>query len=222
MSNKKPLAYLPIADNLTANFFRKQGFEVSSDEYDVWSADLIVFVGGEDVTPMYYGERPIPGTVFNLSRDLFEVKTWKMIDYAVPKIGICRGAQFLNVMNNGYMYQDVDKHTMNHNLFDVTDVKEEKPIKVTSTHHQMMVPGEGGQLLSYAKESTYRKYEGGRSVCSELTKDSEVIYYPDTRSLCVQYHPEYTYATPECVTHFWTQVSNTVGPFITSILSKEG
>lgn len=71
--------------------------------------DAIVFCGGEDVDPARYGEKPSPklGKV-NKRRDAWE---WAVLDAAVPHrkpiLGICRGAQLLNVYFGGTLWQDL-------------------------------------------------------------------------------------------------------------------
>ena len=71
--------------------------------------DAIVLCGGEDVDPARYGEKPSPklGKV-NKRRDAWE---WAVLDAAVPLgkpiLGICRGAQLLNVYFGGTLWQDL-------------------------------------------------------------------------------------------------------------------
>lgn len=77
------------------SMFLKQGWEISTNSEE---ADLLQFTGGEDVTPALYGEGKHPTTDNNPDRDAFESDVYHYyIDK--PKAGICRGGQFLNVMN---------------------------------------------------------------------------------------------------------------------------
>jgi gamma-glutamyl-gamma-aminobutyrate hydrolase PuuD len=55
-----------------------------------------------------------------------------------------------------------------------------REIMVTSTHHQMMIPEGRYDMLAWAFNRAFKE---------EL--EPEVVYYPDTRCLAVQYHPEY-------------------------------
>src|SRR5690554_3184603 len=74
-------------------------------------ADLVCFIGGEDVQPSLYGEHDHPSTHTNPARDEMEEKLFHYcLNEGIPMAGICRGAQFLNVMNGGKLYQDVDNH----------------------------------------------------------------------------------------------------------------
>jgi gamma-glutamyl-gamma-aminobutyrate hydrolase PuuD len=52
---------------------------------------LIVFTGGEDVTPSFYGENVGKHTFTNTMRDQNEFDIFHTIFYGTPKLGICRG-----------------------------------------------------------------------------------------------------------------------------------
>jgi len=73
--------------------------------------DGIVFAGGEDVDPALYGEQKKYQSVnVNRARDDFEQG---LLDHALrhrlPVLGICRGAQLINVKFGGTLYQDLAK-----------------------------------------------------------------------------------------------------------------
>lgn len=71
--------------------------------------DGLVLSGGEDVDPARYGERPSPalGSV-NRRRDEAEFCALEVaMERQVPVLGICRGAQVLNVALGGTLYQDI-------------------------------------------------------------------------------------------------------------------
>src|SRR5258708_5997364 len=63
--------------------------------------DLILFAGGTDVNPKLYGEKQGTWTGrSDFQRDAFEQTVFEMYPDN-PKLGICRGSQFVNVMNGG-------------------------------------------------------------------------------------------------------------------------
>lgn len=73
--------------------------------------DGVVFSGGDDVNPASYGEEQLwgCGDVCPL-RDDFEIKLLKVLVEKYPEkpvLGICRGAQVLNVAMGGTLYQDL-------------------------------------------------------------------------------------------------------------------
>ncbi len=73
--------------------------------------DGVLFSGGEDVDPSFYGEDQLwaCGDVLPL-RDEFELKLCRLLLEKHPEkpiLGICRGEQVLNVACGGTLYQDV-------------------------------------------------------------------------------------------------------------------
>lgn len=71
--------------------------------------DGVVFCGGEDVDPDFFGERKRYDNVHvNRARDEFE---FRLLDQAreqrLPILGICRGIQMINVKFGGTLYQDL-------------------------------------------------------------------------------------------------------------------
>ena len=71
--------------------------------------DGIVFSGGEDVDPGWYGEDILNETVYmdpvrNISDSLLARAA---LDSGKPVLGICRGEQLLNVIMGGSLYQDI-------------------------------------------------------------------------------------------------------------------
>lgn len=69
----------------------------------------VVFPGGLDVDPSYYGEAPRPalGSV-NAELDALEAPLARAaIENGLPVLGICRGHQLVNVALGGTLYQDI-------------------------------------------------------------------------------------------------------------------
>jgi putative glutamine amidotransferase len=71
--------------------------------------DGVLFAGGEDVDPAFYGEQKKYESVeISYDRDQFEMK---LLEHALhrrlPILGICRGAQVINVGFGGTLYQDL-------------------------------------------------------------------------------------------------------------------
>lgn len=155
-------------------------------------ADLVVFTGGEDVNPALYGEEPHGTTRFNLQRDLDDIQAYKKcLELGIPMFGVCRGAQFLHVMNGGKLYQHVDGHYGDHNIW---DLKTKRAIgKTSSVHHQACIPNRDGGMeiiadtMGKSKERWKNKLE--KSVGTNA--DVEAFFYRDTCCFGVQGHPEY-------------------------------
>jgi GMP synthase-like glutamine amidotransferase len=123
----------------------------------VLEADLVVFSGGSDVDPQLYGEKPHKSTFFDAKRDDIDMRLYLMcLENGIPMLGICRGAQFLHVMNGGKLFQDVDGHNGSHSMHDIMNNKHIE--KVSSCHHQMVMPNvsNGMEIIATASKSKER------------------------------------------------------------------
>lgn len=182
----KKIVHVFDGDELTVRMFQKNGWELYGIDTDE-GPNLIVFTGGEDVSPAYYGEANVD-SYCNPHRDAYEFEIFHKFN-GIPKVGICRGGQFLNVMSGGRMWQDTDMHGRYHTLRDLLTGRD---IFVSSTHHQMMRPSGLAQIVAVADESTYRTADKAHNVKAfEHYQDIEILFYPETQSLCFQPHPEY-------------------------------
>ncbi len=163
-------------------------------------ADLVIFTGGEDVDPKYYGEEKHPSTWSNPKRDAYEKQIFDLIKPNQIVVGICRGSQFLCVMNGGKLVQNVTGHAMygEHKIIN----KEGKIFKITSTHHQMQfpyrLPDADYDLLYWSEKSRSDRYEGiagleGIELNMLQSKEPEIVLYHKNnfpKCLAIQGHPE--------------------------------
>lgn len=188
--NHKGLVFVQgrFANSQTGRLFEKNGYIVTKD---IEEADIVCWTGGEDLNPKLYNE-PVAGAggwsdwrdsddirAVGLSKDKF-------------KVGLCRGAQLLNVIpNGGKLWQDVDRHEYGHH--DVVDTITGEIHKINSIHHQALRLTDKAELVAYARLSTVKYgYDTSWHVDNgEEDPDVEVAYYPETRSLCIQSHPEF-------------------------------
>lgn len=151
---------------------------------------LVLFTGGEDITPSYYEDKSPKGMCYyNEHRDKAEAEILgiaRALD--IRCIGICRGVQFLNVMAGGKMFHDVDNHAgQYHNMATKTGGL----IRVNSLHHQMIIPPENSHLIGWASEHRATRYYGVNDTLVEAPKvEPEAILLPGLQSAGVQYHPE--------------------------------
>lgn len=151
-----------------------------------------IFWGGADVDPSLYN-RPRSDSCgrSNLDKDLLEKAYMQdLIQACVPIIGICRGAQLLNVVNGGILVQHIEGHAIAKEHL-CAEINTGNVMSVSSTHHQMMVAHKDGQVL-------FVDYHPRNGVHWDDTNEPynynhvvEVVYYPKTKSLCIQPHPEW-------------------------------
>lgn len=209
MIKKKITIVHTVIDNDYKEFFKKY-FDPTFIEFTndnnirIGEIDLVLFTGGADVNPSLYGEAKGKFTNINSKRDQLENSMfYTFID--VPKIGICRGAQYLTVLSGGRLIQHVDNHSTTHNISILRDsipniYSNNKIItrKMTSTHHQMMYPFDMKKrdydILGWSEFNLSDTYLNGENEEIDLPQnflESEIIKYNNTNSLCIQGHPEY-------------------------------
>lgn len=158
-------------------------------------ADIIVFNGGADIGTSIYHEKPLFGgiPVEPSVRDKAEMDVFARFEGSNKLLlGICRGAQLLNCLNGGTLWQDVTGHGRDHVM---VDLESGHRIPITSTHHQMMRPNYStAKIIGVADEATRKDAERDHYPYNSYPddhKDAEVVWYRNTRSLCIQGHPEY-------------------------------
>ncbi len=154
-----------------------------------------VLPGGIDVNPLSYGEDPHPLLQGNrLDFDQCELHLIRVIlESGKPLLGICRGAQILNVAFGGTLYQDLSMHegAQLHSQTEITPGAVSHRIRieegsilaelygsgmcVNSFHHQAV------KDLGKGLKATARAYDG-------IIEAFEAPDYPFV--LGVQWHPE--------------------------------
>lgn len=171
-------------------------------------ADIICWLGGADIDPQLYGEVALDCTSMHPKMDVADMETYVNATSQF-KVGICRGAQFLNAVNKGKMWQDVDGHHQSHEIY---DWQLKRFIKVSSIHHQQMIPSDEATIIALANIATHKRrqdsewnYDGKNALAlhvslggkfiekiarTHLATDYEVLWYSKDRALCYQPHPE--------------------------------
>lgn len=153
------------------------------------NVDLILFDGGADVHPILYGGTFHKTLGVNIARDWNEMLIYQFYKN-LPTLfsGICRGSQFLNVMNGGNLYVDLPSLEMGHEIHHEVDIIEKSSLldylgdnipdklEVNSFHHQA-VKDLGDTLLPVLVDSQHFIVEGFES--------------NDGKIRAVQSHPEY-------------------------------
>ena len=158
--------------------------------------DGIVFTGGEDFAPAYYGkeEHEKLGEV-NVTRDTYDLTLFKLAkDRNIPTLGICRGLQLINVAMGGTLYQDLPSEKpsdINHRQDEDGTVPThcvsvvegstmhrilgEKKIRVNTFHHQAIDKlAPGLKIVGWSNDSVPELIEA----------------YPHRQILGTQFHPE--------------------------------
>jgi len=158
--------------------------------------DGIVFTGGEDINPSYYGaEKHEKLEAVNNERDSYDLTLFKLAtDRNVPVLGICRGLQLINVGMGGTLYQDIPSEK-------TSEVNHRPGLGGKHLAHEVsLVPG--SQIHQIWNQSSIKTnsmhHQGIQKLAPGLkvsgwSSDSipEIIEaYPIRSILAVQFHPE--------------------------------
>lgn len=173
-------------------------YDINSIDNYLHLVDGLYFTGGQDVNPMYYNEDPHKniGSIIP-DRDLFEIELCKKaFEKKIPILGVCRGAQIINVACGGNLYQDLDSQLNNHichiqesptplsSYFHLVDLSQNTIIESifntnkihTNSYHHQSVKDIATDFIVSARTSD------GVVEAIECTKDQFI--------LGIQWHPE--------------------------------
>jgi putative glutamine amidotransferase len=157
----------------------------------VAAIDGLLLQGGADISPLAYGEQPLrPEWAGDPMRDRFEIELVQAcVAAGKPVLGICRGAQLINVALGGSLHQDIPAHRSDGYDRHAHEVRLEPgsglarlygelgPRRVVSIHHQA-INKLGRDLMVEA-----------RSVDDGIV---EAIRMKGSSYVCaVQWHPEF-------------------------------
>ncbi len=154
----------------------------------------IIIGGGDDIDPALYGGE---GPAQNAARDELEAHYIRFaLEKNIPLLGICRGAQLLNVVLGGSLYPDIRKlrrRTSNRrtllpsknvrlkNGSQIATVLRRRKLKVNSLHFQAILrPAESLSIVG-------KDQDGFAQAVETSTHDA---------ILGVQWHPEYLFYLP--------------------------
>lgn len=163
----------------------------------------LIIWGGGDIHPSLYS-RANMGTYSGetlSARDQAEAKLFaKAVDVGLVILGVCRGAQLGCALSGGILAQDVEGHHMPHMVTTIDG----RSFPSSSIHHQMMYPWNTEHELiawtSYPKSGTYQgitdeemekwQRDDYGYPDKSLPIEPEIVWFPKTKCLAIQGHPE--------------------------------
>jgi len=159
--------------------------------------DGLILTGGADVDGRYFGEETLTElTDVDPFRDAYDFLLLRLADdRQIPVLGICRGAQVINIAFGGTIWQDIDSQYPSEAIEHKILTSREKPVhsieveknsvlysifgkttlSVNSRHHQAIKKSaDGFRATAFSSDGIIEAIEG----------------YPCKRIIGVQWHPE--------------------------------
>lgn len=157
----------------------------------------LIIGGGDDIGAEHYNGDVRRDVKVDPQRDQLELK-WirRALDEHIPMLGICRGAQLINIVLGGNLHQDIEpmrrltynrrgllptKQVHVEENSRLTQITGKTKLRVNSLHHQAINRiGEGMQVSGRDLDKIVQAVEGKRG----------------STILGVQWHPEYLFYLP--------------------------
>lgn len=160
--------------------------------------DGLVLQGGADISPQCYGEEPLQAEwAGDRVRDAYEMELLhEFMEARKPVLGICRGAQLINVALGGTLHQDIVlqlEHAISHVHADFDRHSHAVEWGKSSGFSRLYPAATGGRVISIHHQAIRTL---GRGLRVEATSvDDEVIEAIRLEGkpyvLGVQWHPEF-------------------------------
>ena len=157
------------------------------------SLDALVLTGGYDLDPAVYGQQPHPTTDEpRTNRDAWELALLRAaLDRGLPVLGICRGAQLLNIAYGGTLHQHLPEvighsgHRAGNGVFSKLSVRTVAGTRVAE------LMGDTVDVACYHHQAIDKVGEGLLVGAWDSDGVVEAVEVPgDTFALAVQWHPE--------------------------------
>jgi len=198
-------AYCVVVTEYIDSVFAAGGIPVNiptienEDDYDYYLEilDGILFTGGADINPRFYGEEPLKEVNRIVSaKDICELSLFKKAyEKGIPIFGVCRGSQLINVALGGKLYQDINRQVPDSFGHYPNDIPEDELYHSVNIIEGSRLHGILGEDKLYVNSFHHQaiKTLGSNLVVSAVSSDNiiEAIESSDDRFLLgVQWHPE--------------------------------
>ncbi len=198
LPDRRPVILLETRDPLRRyrDWLLEAGAEVrvvrpGALEPQIAMADGIVMGGSViDVHPRLYGEAPrVPLNAPDLAKDVRELRTVSAaLEASLPYVGICKGAQLLNVALGGSLYQDIEADGATRR----SHWGVEHPVSTSTGTHARRILGREATVSSEHHQAARRMGRGLRGTSASVDSIFESIELPGERLvLGLQWHPEH-------------------------------
>ena len=158
--------------------------------------DALIIGGGDDISPEHYQGDMNMAVKADHERDNLEIRWIELaLEKEIPLLGICRGAQLINVVLGGTLHQDIRairKRTYNRPGLlptkqvwlspdsKIANICKKVHLRINSLHHQAI--NKVGDDLKIAGW--------------DLDNFTQAVESPKRKIIAVQWHPEYLFYLP--------------------------
>ncbi len=157
----------------------------------------LIIGGGDDISPEHYKGDIDDKVKVDPGRDRLEIE-WihKALKKNIPLLGICRGAQLINIVLGGTLHQDIRalrKHTYNR-----PGLLPTKQVQLEASSQLAKICGKTHLRVNSLHHQAIKKTGAGlRTVGWDLDRIIQAVEcFTDTRIIGIQWHPEYLFYLP--------------------------
>ncbi|GAA0683127.1 hypothetical protein GCM10009104_05230 [Marinobacterium maritimum] len=158
--------------------------------------DALVVGGGDDISPEHYGgdlEAPVRT---DPERDALEIQWIRhALEAKLPMLGICRGAQLINVVLGGHLHQDL--HQLRKRTYNRPGLLPTKQVQLEPQSRMARVcKREHLRVNSLHHQAVSSTGQGLRIVGRDLDNIAQGFESEKNDIMGVQWHPEYLLYLP--------------------------
>ncbi len=159
--------------------------------------DALVIGGGDDISPEHYGGEADSRVIPDRERDELEIH-WirRALEEGLPLLGICRGAQLINVVLGGALHQDI--RPMRELTYNRPGLLPTKQVQLEADSGLSAICGKSRlRVNSLHHQAIKQTGEGLRAVGHDLDRIIQAVESEHSRRIIgVQWHPEYLLYLP--------------------------
>lgn len=157
----------------------------------------LIIGGGDDISPENLGLDVVARSKTDPDRDRLEIH-WieKALEQNIPLLGICRGAQLINVVMGGTLHQDI--RSMRALTYNRPGLLPTKHVKLNPQSGLARICGKNKlRVNSLHSQAINQQAEGLQIVGRDLDDIVQAVQSADERPIIgVQWHPEYLFYLP--------------------------
>lgn len=172
--------------------------------------DAIIISGGNDISPEHYHGEINQQVKLDPERDKLEIE-WirKTLNQDIPLLGICRGAQLINVVLGGTLHEDIS--AMRRLTYNRPGLLPTKQVCIAPGSHAQVIFKKNRLRVNSLHHQAIKNVGSDLSVVGhDLDSITQIIESKKYRVMGVQWHPEYLLYLPSQLRLFHWLVQSSV------------